>query len=157
MMLLVFSIILAISATWLTYFLNKNLKLGPVRASGLIATITGGIYQLNTWFWHFDFPKDIPFIVIGSTFIGMISSRKHYKNFNLFIAPILFVLIYNNISKEFKGFGGALGTAACISLVVTIYLRTLSPVKRVIKPFRKVKVMTLRRERIFKTYKKSKL
>ncbi|MFN3020390.1 hypothetical protein ACK1KB_05285 [Chryseobacterium sp. TY3] len=142
---LIINVVLAISGAWLTYHLNKNLKLGPVRASGLIAILVGGFYQFNTWFWHFDLPKDIPFIVIGSTFIGMISSRKHFKNFNLFIAPIIFTLIYHNISKEFKGFGGALGTAACISLVVTIYLRSLRPIKKMIRPFRKVKVNTMKK------------
>lgn len=145
-MILLLNIILAICGAWLTFHLNKNLKLGPVRASGLIAMLVGGFYQLNTWFWDFDLPKDVPFIVIGSTFIGMISSRKHFKNFNLFIAPILFTLIYHNISKELKGFGGALGTAACISLVISIYLRTLSPIKKFIKPFRKVKVATMKKK-----------
>lgn len=142
---LIINIVLAISGAWVTYHLNKNLKLGPVRASGLIAMLVGGFYQFNTWFLHFDLPKDIPFIVIGSTFIGMISSRKHFKNFNLFIAPIIFTLIYQNISKEFKGFGGALGTAACISLVVTIYLRSLRPIKKMIRPFRKVKVNAMKK------------
>lgn len=145
-MILLLNIILAICGAWLTFHLNKNLKFGPVRASGLIAMLVGGFYQLNTWFWHFDLPKDVPFIVIGSTFIGMISSRKHFKNFNLFIAPILFTLLYQNISKEFTGFGGALGTAACISLLITIYLRSLRPVKKMIRPFRKVKVGMQRRK-----------
>ncbi len=145
--MLIFNIVLAICGSWLTFHLNKNLKLGPVRASGLIAMLVGGFYQFNTWFWTFNLPNDIPYIIIGSTFIGMISSRKHFKNFNLFIAPIIFTLIYHNISKEFKSFGGALGTAACISLVVTIYLRSLKPIKRAIKPFRKVKVATLKNHR----------
>ena len=90
-----------------------------------LALIIGGIYQINESFLHYDLPRDIPFLVIGSTFIGMITSRKHYKNFNLFIAPIVFTIIYYNISKEFNGFGGALGTAACISLLISIYLRSL--------------------------------
>ncbi len=145
MITLLTNIVIAICGAWLTYHLNKNLKFGPVRASGFMAMLAGGFYQLNTWFWNMDLPKNIPFIVIGSSFIGMISSRKHFKNFNLFIAPILFTLIYHNISKEFKGFGGALGTAACISLVVTIYLRSLKPIKKLIKPFRKVKVNTLKK------------
>jgi hypothetical protein len=77
----------------------------------------------------------------------MITSRKHYKNFNLFIAPIVFTIIYYNISKEFNGFGVALGTAACISLLISIYLRSLKATKKVIKPFRHVKVETMKRNR----------
>lgn len=146
MMMLLFNISLSISGAWVTFYLNKNLKLGPVRASSLVALLVGGFYQLNVWFSNFNLPKHVPYIIIGSTFIGMISSRKHYKNFNLFIAPIVFTLIYHNISKDFKGFGGALGTAACISLVVTIYLRSLKPIKKLIKPFRKVKIGALKRK-----------
>lgn len=144
--MLLLHIAISIAATWLTYFLNRYCKLGPVKSSSLIALCIGGIYQLNQSFFHYDWQKDIPFIVIGSTFIGMITSRKHYRNFNFFVAPIIFTLIYYNISKEFKGFGGALGTAACISLVVTIYLRSLTVTKRIIKPFRKVKIASMKRK-----------
>ncbi|AQX06118.1 hypothetical protein ATB99_16345 [Elizabethkingia meningoseptica] len=146
-MLLFVHIIIAISGSWLTFYLNRYLKLGAVKSSSLLALIVGGIYQLNQSFLHYDIPQDIPFLVIGSTFIGMITSRKHYRNFNLFVAPIIFTIIYYNISKEFNGFGGAIGTAACISLLIAIYLRSLKATKKVIKPFRQVKVETMKRNR----------
>lgn len=146
-MLLILHILIVISGSWLTFYLNRYLKLGAVKSSSILALIIGGIYQINESFLHYDLPRDIPFLVIGSTFIGMITSRKHYKNFNLFIAPIVFTIIYYNISKEFNGFGGALGTAACISLLISIYLRSLKTTKKVIKPFRHVKVEAMKRNR----------
>lgn len=80
-MLLILHILIVISGSWLTFYLNRYLKLGAVKSSSLLALIIGGIYQINESFLHYDLPRDIPFLVIGSTFIGMITSRKHYKNF----------------------------------------------------------------------------
>ena len=122
--------------------------MGAVKASSLIALVIGGVYQIALW-KGINFPKDIPLIVIGSSFVGMIGSRKYHRNFHLFIAPIIFTLIYHNISKQFNGFGGALGTAACISLLVSIYLRSLEVTKKAIKPFRQVKVNTMKRRKVF--------
>ncbi|WP_407403836.1 hypothetical protein [Chryseobacterium sp.] len=140
MIVLLAHIAFSISITWLTYYFNRYLKFGAVKASSCIALLIGGIFQLNEYYLHFNLDKDIPFIAIGSTFIGMVTSRRHYRHFNFFIAPIIFTLLYHNISKNFDGFGGALGTAACISLVISIYLRSLNATKRVIKPFRRAKI-----------------
>ena len=147
-MILFLHILFSVLITWVTYYLNRHLKWGAVKASSCIALIIGGFYQLNEWYFHLNLDKDIPFIAIGSTFIGMVTSRKHFRNFNFFLAPIIFTIVYYNISKEFNGFGGALGTAACISLVISIYLRSLSSTKRAIKPFRKMKIATLNKRRI---------
>ena len=143
---LILHILIVITGSWLTFYLNRYLKLGAIKSSSLLALIIGGIYQINESFYTTIYHGH-PFLVIGSTFIGMITSRKHYKNFNLFIAPIVFTIIYYNISKEFNGFGGVLGTAACISLLISIYLRSLKATKKVIKPFRHVKVETMKRNR----------
>ena len=144
--------LISIATTWVTFFLNRNLKFGPVKASSFIALLVGGFFQINEVYFHIPLPKDILFIVLGSTFIGMVSSRKHFRNFHFNIAPIIFVLIYHFISDSFKGFGGALGTAACISLIITIYLRSLKSTKYIIKPFRRVKLapLKLRRKRCLK-------
>lgn len=125
------------SIAWLTFYLSHKQKMGAVRASSLIALICGLVYQIPQTF--IQIPPEIPSIIIGSTFIGMITSRKHFKNFHLFVAPLFFVLLYTHLSKRFDHFGGALGTAACISLVLTIFLRSLKVTKYVIRPFRRVK------------------
>lgn len=150
-MVLLTHILLSITVAWVTYYFNRYLKFGAVKSSSCIALIIGGVFQLNELYFHFNLDKDIPFIAIGATFIGMVTTRKHYRNFNFFVAPIIFTLLYKNISKEFNGFGGALGTAACISLVITIYLRSLNSTKRAIKPFRRAKIAANRR---FKKRKK---
>lgn len=147
MVIIITHIAISIITTWLTYFLSRYLKLGAVKASSLIALIIGGFYQLNEVYFHYNLDQQIPFVVIGSTFIGMVTSRKHYRNFNFFIAPIIFIIVYQNISKEFNGFGGVLGTAACISLVISIYLRSLDTTKKAIKPFRKIKIAAMRRRK----------
>lgn len=140
MIVLLAHIAFSILVTWLTFYFNRYLKFGAVKASSCIALLIGGIFQINDSYFHFNLDNDIPFVAIGSTFIGMVTSRRHYRHFNFFVAPIIFTLLYHNISKEFNGFGGALGTAACISLVISIYLRSLNSTKRAIKPFRRAKI-----------------
>ena len=140
-MIILYEIIFSIGVTYLTYFLNFRLKWGPVKASSFIAIVFGLLYQLlPDYFW-----TSMPFIAIGSTFIGMVSLTKYYRYFNFIVAPVIFVMLYNNISSNFDGFGGALGTAACCSLIISIYLRSLNTTKRIIRPFRKFKIHTSRR------------
>lgn len=136
---------LSMSITWLTFYLSHKQKMGAVRASSLIALLSGVIYQIPQSFVHI--PPEIPSIIIGSTFIGMITSRKHFKNFHLVVAPLFFVLFYTHLSKKFNHFGGALGTAACISLVITIFLRSLKVTKYIIAPFRRMKYVYSKRNK----------
>lgn len=131
--------LISTTTAWFTFYLNRRRGMGAVRASSLIALICGGIYQFMNAISDHALASEIPSIIIGSTFIGMITSRKHIKNFHLFIAPLFFVILYLHLSKEFNHFGGALGTAACISLILTIFLRSLRITKYMIRPFRFIK------------------
>ena len=149
-----FHVVFSVLIAWVTYYFNKNKGWGPVKASSFIALFFGGIYQLNSCYFHLKLDENIPYIAIGSTFIGMISTKKHDRNFHFYIAPLIFVFLYYNFSSYFKGFGGALGTAACISLVITIYLRSLKRTKRFIKPFRKLKIFTKKRLKLRRMMKR---
>jgi hypothetical protein len=64
--------------------------------------------------------KNIPLVFIGTSFIGMVSSKVQGSYFRLAVAGILFSSVYINKSHFFQGFGGALGTLAFISLLTTM-------------------------------------
>lgn len=145
-MLLILHILIVISGSWLTFYLNRYLKLGAVKSSSLLALIIGGIYQINESFLHYDLPRDIPFLVIGSTFIGMITSRKHYKiSICLLLQLSLLLFITTSVRNS-----TALRSARYSSLYLIINKHIpafIKTTKKVIKPFRHVKVEAMKRNR----------
>ncbi len=103
-----------------TFYVNEHLKYGPVRASALLSLVVGLLFY---WFPNALNPyltRNIPLVFAGSTFIGMVSSSVVSRYSTLILAGLLFVVIYLNASGFFKGYGGALGTAASIALMAAL-------------------------------------
>lgn len=72
---------------------------------------------------------------IGTSFIGMISSKERGNYTQLAIAGSLFGLIYINKSDLFEGYGGALGALAFIALLTTLgFSVVLSKRSKITKP-----------------------
>jgi hypothetical protein len=119
-----------------TFIVNNDFDQGAVRASALLSLIVG--------LFFFSFPevlpayltKNIPLVFIGASFIGMVSSRVISRYILVGIAGAIFSIIYLNTSEFFAGYGGALGTTAAISVLVSLGLafaaksKTLAKLKR---------------------------
>jgi len=108
-----------ISAIGTFAFHNKYKRINPIFASAsltLVVTLACTYLPLPT-----SLPiKEIPYVFIGSSFIGM-STRKKAKTFlNITLASLFFSLIYLKSSQFFQGYGGALGLSACISVLIVI-------------------------------------
>jgi hypothetical protein len=103
-----------------TFYLNEEIKQGPVRSSALLSFTVALLFKI------FDFDidpylvKNIPLVCIGSSFIGMVSSRLIKNYWLIGAAGFLFCVIFLNASRFFHGYGGALGTSACISILVIL-------------------------------------
>lgn len=103
---------------WLCYHLNNTRKWGGVKSSAALAIFIGILYQfviimsLNT-----GFLKDYFLIMMGATFMGMIAKDHQHKKIDFIISSLIFCALYEHSSSFFKGFGGLLGTIACISLL----------------------------------------
>ncbi len=103
-----------------TYYVNTRLKQGPVRASALLTLIVAaGCYFFPDVLSPY-LSKNLPVVFIGSTFIGMVSAQKMSTYTGIAIAGLVFAAIYLNTSKFFDGYGGSLGTSACISVLVML-------------------------------------
>lgn len=103
-----------------TYFVSTWLKQGPVRASALLTLLVAGFFNLFPASVSLYLAKNIPVVFIGASFIGMVSSQHLSTYTGLAISGVIFTVIYLNTSKMFNGYGGALGTSACISLLVVL-------------------------------------
>jgi len=113
-------IISSILGACTTYYLSISKQQGPVRASAILSLIVAGFFYIYPQLLSEYLTQNIPLIFIGGSFIGMVSSAQMSSYIGLSIAGLLFAVIYLNTSQFFAGYGGALGTSACISLLVVL-------------------------------------
>ncbi len=131
-----------VGAIW-TFHVNEHLKYGPVRASALLSLLVGLLFYFFPNVLNPYLTQNIPVVFCGAGFMGMVSSKVVSYYFTLFVAGILFVVIYLNASLFFKGYGGALGTSASIALMGTLGLAAF------ISKYRLYERMLLLSRRIF--------
>lgn len=106
---------LSIIAALVTWELNVKHCLGGVRASSLVSLITG----LIVYFSKVDAVYGVA--VMGASFAAMSTEYVIPKRFWIIICGFVFSLIFSNIPDNiFAGFGGKLGTTACIAVVMTL-------------------------------------
>lgn len=109
-----------------TFWLSTKAKQGPVRASALVTLPIALLFYVYPQLVEEYLTKNIPIVLIGATFVGMVSAQKLNTYLGLIIATLLYCTIFINTSKFFTGYGGALGTSACIAIVVTLCIPYLS-------------------------------
>lgn len=113
-------ILTGICGAMATYYVNTRLKQGPVRASALLTLPIAAFCYFFPEILSPYLTKNIPVVFIGSTFIGMVSAQKMSTYTGIAIAGLVFSVIYLNTSRFFDGYGGSLGTSACISILVML-------------------------------------
>lgn len=104
-----------------TYYFYNTLQQPPVRSSAFLSLIVAYLF-----FWFPDFfPKDIaeslPYVFMGSTFVGMTSSRITNINW-IALSGLLFGVMILLLQDAFVGYGGKLGAIAFVSIITTLIL-----------------------------------
>ncbi|WP_134091560.1 hypothetical protein [Olivibacter sp. XZL3] len=117
--------IVSFTASLSTFYLNERLKQGPVRSSALLSLVVAVFFFFFPNLLSPYLTKNIPLVFIGSSFIGMVSARLISNYLLIGAAGIVFCTVYLNTSNFFNGYGGALGTAAAISLLAVLSLPVL--------------------------------
>lgn len=113
-------IITGILGATLTHFVSEQLRFGAVKASASLSLIVGLFFYAFPNVLNIYLTAHLPIVFVGTSFIGMVSS-KTLKSFPLLaIAGALFTAIYINKSNVFDGYGGALGALAFIALLTTM-------------------------------------
>lgn len=110
----------------LTYIVNNKYRQGAVRASASLSLLVGLFFYFFPELFSPYLTKNIPIVFIGATFIGMVSSKILSSYLLVGFSGFLFSIIYLNASPFFKGYGGALGTTAAISVLVSLSLAVIS-------------------------------
>lgn len=103
-----------------TFFVNVRLQQGPVRASAVLSLVVALFFRFFPHLAPAYLAQHIPVVFIGASFIGMVSAKVVSGYTLVGVSGLIFSVIYLNTSRFFTGYGGSLGTAACISLLVAI-------------------------------------
>ncbi|MBZ9631361.1 hypothetical protein LB465_11275 [Salegentibacter sp. LM13S] len=121
--------ITGITSALLTYVVNNKYEQGAVRASAGLSLLVGLFFYFFPDIFTPYLTKNIPIVFIGATFIGMVSSKILPSYLLVGFSGFIFSIIYLNASPFFKGYGGALGTTAAISVLVSLSLAVVSKKK----------------------------
>ena len=137
----------SIIAACTTYFMNEKLQQGPVRSSALLTLLVAGFFQLFPTLLSPYLTQNIPVVFIGSSFIGMVSAQQINNYLGIAVAGIIFCEIYLNTSLFFNGYGGALGTSACISILVVLAIPYFKSKRKLTVGFLQLRRLVLKRKR----------
>ncbi|MCJ8167539.1 hypothetical protein MKJ04_22040 [Pontibacter sp. E15-1] len=140
-------IITGIVAAVCTYVLNTKLGQGPVRSSAVLSLAVGSVCYLFPDALSPYLTQNIPLVFIGSSFVGMVSSSVVSNYLTVGASGFIFSLIYLNTSTFFTGYGGSLGTAACISLLVAISLPVMVRKRKLSNGYLVLRKMVLKRKK----------
>tara|TARA_R110000796_G_scaffold72024_6_gene163265 strand:- start:46 stop:489 length:444 start_codon:yes stop_codon:yes gene_type:complete len=113
-------IITGILGATLTYFVSEQLKQGAIKASALLSLLVGLFFYCFPELLDAYLTKHIQIVFVGTSFIGMVSSKTLKSYPLLAIAGTLFTIIYISKNHVFDGYGGALGALAFIALLTTM-------------------------------------
>jgi hypothetical protein len=114
----------------LTFYVNEELRQGPVRSSALLTLVVALYFHFFPHSMDSYLVKNIPVVFIGGSFIGMVSPRILSDYLLIGTAGLIFCIIYINTSKFFNGYGGAVGTAAAISLLAVLSIPVFTKKRR---------------------------
>jgi hypothetical protein len=129
-----YNLILLVSVSFfsamLTFFVNEDLKQGPVRSSSILSLLVGGYFYFLPSTMDPYLVKNIPIVFIGASFVGMVSARLLSNYLLIGIGGIIFCVIYLHTSNFFNGYGGALGTSASIALLAVLSMPIIGKNKK---------------------------
>ena len=109
-------LITALIGTLSTYIVGTHFHQGAVRSSAGLSLLVAILFAVLPEFSN-NLSTTIPLVFMGASFVGMVSSNVNSNLFFIGLGGLVFGIIYPIMGGFFTGYGGALGTAACLSLM----------------------------------------
>ncbi len=109
-------ILFAVTGALSTFFINIELKFGPVLAAGFIGTLASFVPSINR---KSNLLKEAPPAIYCGAFVGMTSASVAPNLKFILLAGIIAGSILILSKNIFNGFGGKLGTIAFGSIAIT--------------------------------------
>lgn len=134
---IVLIIIAVIGATGVQYLIRYK-QWNAVRASSLLALLVAVIFKLAFNGSSNYLVNAIPPLFLGATFVGMVSAKQTSSFISIGLAAVLYSLLFIYSGKYYQGYGGLLGTTACVSLLVVLSSKYLKSNKKLRLGLRKL-------------------
>lgn len=100
---------------WSTYCVANDLNQGAIRSSAGLSLLIGLFFYTFPTVVSVQQAIEIPFVFMGASFVGMTAKQAVGSKLLIFIAGLLYSGIFIASDSIFIGYGGKIGTAACIS------------------------------------------
>lgn len=120
---MIFILLAGVFGALATFYLNNTLQLGGIMASAGISVMAGGFFYLFPELLNPFLSVNVPLVIMGSSFIGMATSRVIKQYWIIALSGVFFSGIFLPSSLFFEGYGGSLGTIAAISLGAAYAMR----------------------------------
>ncbi len=140
-------ILVGVAGSLLSYFTNVSLKQGPIRSSAMLTMFVAGFLYLFPGLLSPYLTKNIPYVFIGASFIGMVSTHQLSSHLGIGLAGLIFTFIFLHTSRFFDGFGGALGTSACVSILAVMSIPFLKTNRKVTVGFLQLRRVVFRQKK----------
>lgn len=109
----------------LTFIVAHDLKQGAVRASAGLSLIVGLFFYSFPDVISSELTAHVPLVFFGASFVGMTGSHVVKSRWLMVLGGMIFSGIYLVSGEVFVGYGGKLGTAACISSLIVFSVSVL--------------------------------
>lgn len=97
-------------------------RFGAVRASAIVSLFFSLIvYALPSY----DYVLVVPAVAMGASFVAMSTRRVIPTRQWMALAGFIFGVVFLFTNPQLEGYGGVLGTGACVSVLMSIGLRRL--------------------------------
>jgi hypothetical protein len=100
---------------WSTYYVANDLNQGAIRSSAGLSLIVGLFFYTFPTIVSLQQAVEIPFVFMGASFVGMTAKQAMGSKLLIFIAGLIYSCIYIASDSIFIGYGGKIGSAACIA------------------------------------------
>ncbi len=100
---------------WSTYYVANDLKQGAIRSSAGLSLIVGLFFYAFPTVVSLQQAVEIPFVFMGASFVGMTAKQAIGSKLLIIIAGLFYSSIFIAADSIFIGYGGKIGTAACIA------------------------------------------
>lgn len=117
--MLFFTVIVALVGTVVTYWLNNKRGLGPIKSSAISSFIIAIPLQIVPFS---GFLALIPIVFFGASFVGM-TNEKTLGWFPIIIVGVFYGVIFHFTHPFFNGYGGTLGTTACLCCLLGVLIQ----------------------------------
>ncbi len=117
--MIIFALPISIIGAISTYVLSQKRPFGAIRASTLLSILS---YLI---FWGIGVEAELYSVVFfGGSFVGMSASHR-FGYFSVTLGSIFFAFFYIFLIPLLKGYGGALGLSAFLSVALTHLIRLI--------------------------------